>query len=355
MALAAPAAARPTVAPAVLLATPTSDVIDGEFLTRSGDRWRRIILRVVARWNWAKDGLKLALIKRPDLLFLPFPWPSVFTFLQWKVQAETMTMVRNGAHPRRWLGRGNWTAATLTAMTWFRGRFGLALPSWRAPFCRALMAVSGSKGRAARVRSAMVREAEAARALIGPRGELPSLKQDLLKLAALLHVPVTEKDKVDLKAKVRLVLGALKGTANSTSKPAPLTSSGSMSSSLSRSPQTFGTLPTNPAVVFGCPHLVTPRKYDGRCWSDLGPRERECFHVLHGGDGPAVPDDAGAGRTTTTSNAQPGVAARHEHAEHRPSQRTAGIASPSGGSPRNPGWTNAWLTGTVQQLKPGQR
>lgn len=39
--------------------------------------------------------------------------------------------------------------------------------------------------------------------LIGPRGGLPSLKADLVKLATLLHVPVLEKDRVeDLKKKL---------------------------------------------------------------------------------------------------------------------------------------------------------
>ena len=69
-------------------------------------------------------------------------------------------MARNGAFPRRWLDRGIWTAGTLSAMTWFRGRFGRRFSFMEDPFLQGMLAVSTSKGRSSRVRAAMVKEAE---------------------------------------------------------------------------------------------------------------------------------------------------------------------------------------------------
>lgn len=52
---------------------------------------------------------------------------------------------------------------------------------------------------------------EMARALIGPRGGLPPVRGDLLKLAALLNVPVNPDDNVEvIKTKVRPIVNALK-------------------------------------------------------------------------------------------------------------------------------------------------
>ena len=53
---------------------------------------------------------------------------------------------------------------------------------------------------------------EAVRTMLGPRGGLPTLKADFLKLAALLHVPTAEKDTVDnIKKKIRPMIGTLRG------------------------------------------------------------------------------------------------------------------------------------------------
>ncbi|CAE7358421.1 agaA [Symbiodinium sp. CCMP2456] len=137
---------------------------------------------------------------------------------------------------------GVWTASALSSMTWFRNRFGLRFSFLEDPFLQGMLAVTSTKGHSARVRAAMVKEAQqeaakeadrmqVARSLIGPRGGLPTLKADLLRLAALLEVKVSERDKVDdLKAKLRPMVALLKNETSS-SKPAPLSSSGSMPSS----------------------------------------------------------------------------------------------------------------------------
>ena len=54
---------------------------------------------------------------------------------------------------------------------------------------------------------------EAARELIGPRGGLPTLRRDLVRLAALLNVPIQEKATVEeIKAAVRPMVQTMKGT-----------------------------------------------------------------------------------------------------------------------------------------------
>ncbi|CAE7399786.1 Ank3 [Symbiodinium necroappetens] len=81
----------------------------------------------------------------------------------------------------------------------------------------------------------------------GPRGGLPTLKTDLLRLASLLQVTVSERDKVDdLKAKLRPMIGLLRGDDNTTSKPAPAptaSSSCSLRPSLRPTPPTLTSLP----------------------------------------------------------------------------------------------------------------
>ena len=59
--------------------------------------------------------------------------------------------------------------------------------------------------------SSDARREEEARTLIGPRGGLPSLRSDLIRLAALLHVPIEDSDTVEkLKEKVKPMIAILK-------------------------------------------------------------------------------------------------------------------------------------------------
>ena len=88
-----------------------------------------------------------------------------------------------------------------------------------------MMAARQMRGAAASMKRAVIEDAkaeakklahegrtqEAIRSMIGPRGGLPTLKADLLRLAALLHVEVNEKQTVDqLRAKCRDVIKDIK-------------------------------------------------------------------------------------------------------------------------------------------------
>ena len=72
---------------------------------------------------------------------------------------------------------------------------------------------------------------EAARQMIGPRGGLPNLKGDLVRLATLLHVSLNGDETVEkIKGKIRPSLALLKAStppesANAKAKSTPATSS----------------------------------------------------------------------------------------------------------------------------------
>ena len=272
MAFAAPAGARPTAAPG-LASFGAPDNFADEFLYNSVGKWRRMILRVVARWNWAKDGLRLALIKRPDLRFLPFP---VYCFAM--EGAGRDYVVRNGAHPRD---------------GWAGSRFGLYFAFLEHPFLQGMM-VTSSKGRATRVRVAMVRGAgqEAAKEAAKEADRLQASQLDWPSW----WVRVTEKDKVeDLKAKIRPVLGLLKGTP---------TTPGAFY--LQRFYDCLlASFADQVCRAYGHPDSYLPGcfNYDaGRTGG--GPSEHECLHVAHGGAN-------SASKACTKATPRPDAVERH--------------------------------------------
>ena len=192
---------RPTAAPILAAAGPS--VADPDF--RVGARWRRMLLRALARFDWSREGVRLWYVKHPELRWLPFPYPSVSSAEQWQLQVQSM--VRSGCYPHRWVGRGTYSQAHLSSMTWFRNRVGLKFAFVEDPVLIGMLAARRPAGRTQQLKAAALREeAEAAakegdrlkvaRSLLGPRGGLPTLKGDLIKLAALLHVEVSDKDTI---------------------------------------------------------------------------------------------------------------------------------------------------------------
>ncbi|CAE7273095.1 tenm3 [Symbiodinium sp. KB8] len=184
-----------------------------------GGRWRRMFLRAVARYDWSREGVRLWLVKQPGLRWLPFPYPSVSSVEQWRLQAAAM--VEQRTMPGRWLSKAVFNQQNLASMAWLRSRVGLRFAFLEDPIVAGMMAARSQPGRQARLRTAALREAaehnaskedreQVARTLLGPRGGLPTLKADLIKLAALMHVEVAEKDTVEkLKGKLRGIVGAL--------------------------------------------------------------------------------------------------------------------------------------------------
>lgn len=169
----------------------------------------------------------LWLLQRPYLRYVPFPYPSVNTVQQWLLQSDQM--VESKALPKRHANRakkdGTFTMANLAELSWLRNRLGLRLAFVEDPMVIGMMAARQMKGAAASMKRAVIEDAkaeakklahegrtqEAIRSMIGPRGGLPTLKADLLRLAALLHVEVNEKQTVDqLRAKCRDVIKDIK-------------------------------------------------------------------------------------------------------------------------------------------------
>lgn len=193
------------------------------------------MLRVSHRAVWHIRGMLLWLLQRPYLRFAPFPYPSVNTVNQWCLQSEQM--VASKALPRRHAERAlrkkTFTQGNLSELTWFRNRLGLKLAFMEDPLLVGMMAAKQLKGAASTMKKAAVEDAkkaaeeaqkagqveEAVRAMVGPRGGLPALKGDLLRLAALLQIDVSDPKLTvaQLKDKCRDVIKDIKFGASSSS------------------------------------------------------------------------------------------------------------------------------------------
>lgn len=129
------------------------------------------------------------------------------------MQAESM--VANRAFPRRHYRKALqlqlFSPANLAECCFLRNRMGLELSFLEDPLLMGMMACRAAKGMGSRIKALARQQADqeakkaraegrqeaAVRELIGPRGGLPTLRKDLLKLAALVHVTVTDKMTVD--------------------------------------------------------------------------------------------------------------------------------------------------------------
>jgi hypothetical protein len=167
---------------------------------------RRMFLRSV----WHVQGLLLWLLQRPSLRWVPVPYPAISDTMQWRQQAESM--VANGSLAKRHLTR----AQQVGAFTAQNLKDDLAF--MEDPLLTGMLAARATKGLASKIRADALLEAQkeakrlkeegkltaAARELIGPRGGLPVLRQDLVRLATLLHVEIAEGDTIaKLKEKCR--------------------------------------------------------------------------------------------------------------------------------------------------------
>ncbi|CAE7234040.1 pol [Symbiodinium sp. CCMP2456] len=209
--------ARPSAAPFMRMDPRAPQALDPDL--RVGGRWRRMVLRALVRFDWSREGVRLWCVKHPELRWLPFPYPSVSSVEQWKLQVDGM--VASACFPRRWVGRGLFNSTTLASMTWLRSRVGLKFAFLEDPVLSGMLAAKNMPGRMTRIKNAALKEEAAtlakeadrlqvARALVGPKGGMPTLKGDLVKLAALLHTPVGDKDTIkDIRNKLRPIVNDL--------------------------------------------------------------------------------------------------------------------------------------------------
>lgn len=186
--------------------------MDQQSKQRGVSAWRRVVLRMAARASWHIRGLLLWLLQRPGLRWVPLPYPAIGNVQQWRAQAESMcaSKVLPKRHYVRALQHGMFTAQNLADAVFLRNRMGFELAFLEDPLLMGMLAARAGSGMAQKIRAEAHKEAKAeaeearrdgrqqaaVRELIGPRGGLPTLRKDLLKLAALLHVTVEEKDTV---------------------------------------------------------------------------------------------------------------------------------------------------------------
>ena len=140
-------------------------------------------------------------------------------------QKQVKDKVQSYRHVDKACRQGKFNLKNLGDCVHLRQRLGLQVSFIEDPLVEGMVMGMAAKGLNSKIRRAVQeeaveqakklnseakREAEA-RTLIGPRGGLPSLRSDLLRLAALLHVPIEESDTVDkLKEKVKPMIATLK-------------------------------------------------------------------------------------------------------------------------------------------------
>lgn len=195
-------------------------------------RWRRFVLRMRCRAEWHLRGLLLSLLQLPQIRFAPLPYPRVSDALGWENQVEEMMANKSLArkHGVKAMRGKVLSSANLQHCISLRNRMGLELAFLEDPLLQGILAAKTTKGMAARIRAQALedlkqeakknkaegKQQEAVRQLIGPRGGLPVLKTDLVKLACLVNVEVGQDDTVEkLRAKVKPLVDAI------ALKPAP--------------------------------------------------------------------------------------------------------------------------------------
>lgn len=179
------------------------------------------------RSNWARQGLLLWALQRPYLRYLPLPYPSTASVERWEAQGRVLCMdkVMAKRHFDKAVKSNGFNYENLREMIHLRNRLGLEVAFCEDPVVHGFKMAKAAKGLNQKVKEAAMAEAkekakiakeegnqkELARALIGPRGGLPSLRADLVKLAALLNVPLEPKDTVEIiKAKIKPMMEVLK-------------------------------------------------------------------------------------------------------------------------------------------------
>ena len=190
-------------------------------------RWRRMFLKLNERMLWAARGVLLWLLQRPFLRFLPFPYPSTSSTDKWLKQARKQVSagVISKRHFKLAVAMKQFTMANLGEFIRLRGRIGLKLAFCEDPTVEGMLQALPMKGMANKIRKAVQAEAVAAakqlasdnkreaeaRTLTGPKGGLPSLRGDLVRLAALLQVTLGDKDTIEvIKEKVKPMVAILK-------------------------------------------------------------------------------------------------------------------------------------------------
>lgn len=186
----------PTFAPSVPLEPPVQ-------------RWKRMCLRMAQRNLWHWKGILLWIVQRPFLKALPLPLPSMSSVDDWIQQGKDM--VERGSWPKRWFleAKPKFNLVNMKECISMRQKLGLRLAFIEDEVCiRGLQGFINKNDRKKIQQATVVetrkllqlseeRQQLQLRALLGPRGGLPRLKDELVKVAILMHVEVTTDDTVE--------------------------------------------------------------------------------------------------------------------------------------------------------------
>lgn len=181
--------------------------------------------RLWTRLLWHHHGILLWLVQRPELRFLPFPYPSVRSCSDWAKQIESMALDKLAPQRHLKVALRKLTLSRLGDCLHLRDRVGFRMAFLEDVRLTAMVGASrGFQGQRQAVHKALQEEIKndakakvalgqqvpLVKELLGPRGGLPSLKTDLLKLATLLKINTEEKETVaSLKEKITPMVAVL--------------------------------------------------------------------------------------------------------------------------------------------------
>ena len=255
-------------------------------------------MRLIGRYAWHAQSLQVWLLQRCYLWFLPFPYPSIASVEDWKFQAKTMAdqLVMVPYHWQRARDNGAFTSQNLLELSKFRDRVGWKFAFMKSCILSGLMAAKASRGISMKLKTAALEEAraavekekkqghqmQAAGELIGPRGGLPTLKADLIKLALLCDVPVLDSDTVPtLQAKIRPVVATIRSAEpNAAAKTSSRASTANAPAARLAEPKAAASVPQAESIRSSSPELMTAtqmselmdNKLHGASWRYSGAR-----------------------------------------------------------------------------------
>ena len=229
--------AGPHVTTSSSTTTPTPSSLANECLAADGLVGRNLLpqkravptfkgRRLVQRGGSAKLAFAWAVVMA-HLRYVPLPYPAINSLARWKLQAQEMErhhLMPHGTFQKA-TTLGHFNMGAMQECMWLRNQMGLQVAFVEDPILMGMLAARSSKGLASQVKHEALKEAKAkamqaekdgvreeeARQLIGPRGGLPTLRGDLLRLAALLNVPIEANMTVaQIKEKVKPTVELLK-------------------------------------------------------------------------------------------------------------------------------------------------
>ena len=184
-------------------------------------KWTRLLVRKWAAASWHWHGLLLWLVRQPRLRYLVMPWPGVTTVEEWKDQA--ITLAGSKPCPKKHLfasAASQWTLGNLQKCKELVSKLG-SIAFLEDDLAMRMIGSKKASGKMFRKRAdketalAIIEESRgrnqaAITELIGPKGGLPTKRDDLIRLAALLHHDVAGLTVEQMRRELRVTVEAMR-------------------------------------------------------------------------------------------------------------------------------------------------